>query len=191
MIIRDKQIKTILIFDADGSEDTSVVVVNLCAELARKTGKKELIIDANLRNPSISKILNVEGQGLSEVLEEKVPIEDAIVDVGSGLQLMPAGESNINPHTLFELSFISNVLSWVKDNYDIVIITCSDLKNFRDAVTLSSYVDAIILVINEDKARKQIIRSAIEPLFKENRNVIGAILNNHKYVIPEIIYKLT
>lgn len=192
LLMKDKNLKSLLVTDAEGSEGTTVIIANLGIYLANRAGHKVLIIDANLRNPSIHKILNTpDNPGLADVLEDKVSFDLAIQVLDSNLAVLTSGKTELNPCTLLDSSMMSNVIKKAKDRYDIVFINSADLKNFTDTAILSSITDGIAIVINEGKARRQVVKDAIALLEQKKVNLIGAILNNRTYVIPKIIYKLT
>jgi len=192
ILMKDKNLKSLLITDAEGSEVTTAVIANLGVYLAHKTGYRVLIIDANLRNPSVSKIFSIfVSPGLVNVLEEKIPFEDAIQNLGSHLHVLPAGEAVSNPVILLDSSMMSNVMRKAKEQYEIVLINCLDLKNFTDAVVFSSLTDGTVLVINQGEVKQRVAKSAIAPLEQKKINIVGVILNNRTYVVPKIIYDLT
>ena len=192
LLMKDKNLKSLLITDAEGSEGTTAIIANLGSCLAYKAGHRVLIIDANLRTPAVSNILNIsDTPGLTDVLEEKIPLDSAVQDLGSNLYVLPAGKTVFNPITLLDSSVMSDVIKKAKEQYEIVFINCIDLNKFSDAVILSSIVDGTALIVNEGKVRRQVIKNAIAPLEQKKVNLIGVILNNRTYVIPKIIYDLT
>jgi capsular exopolysaccharide synthesis family protein len=190
--MKAKNLKTLLITDAEGSEDTVKIIANLSAVLAYKAGHKVLIIDANLRTPEVSKIFKISNvPGLADVLEGKISFEDAVQNLDSNLTVLPAGETILNPINLLESSTMSDLIKRIQGKYDLIFINSADLKNFIDAVVLSSVIDGVILVVNEGKTRRHVVKNAIIPLEQKKVNILGIILNNRKYVIPKIIYKIT
>jgi len=192
LLMKDKNIKVILIADAEGSEETTDVIANLGFYFARMGGQRALIIDANLRNPSVFKIFNISNsKGLINVLEEKIPFEDAVQDLGSRLYVLPAGKTVLNPIILLDSPIMSNLIKRAKEQFEMILIKCADVKNFKDFFILSSIVDGIALVVNEGGSRRFVVKSAIDQMKQKNINIIGVILNNRTYVIPKIIYKLT
>ncbi len=200
LLIRDKNLETVLITDAEFSEDTAAVIANIGFCVARKEtdykvltkelNHKVLIIDANLRAPSISKVFNVSnGHGLTDVLQGKVSFEDAVQDMGSNLYVLTAGSSVfLNPTILLGSPNMTDVIKTAKERYGTVFFACADVKNFTDSAILSSSVDGTVLVINEGKVRLGVVKNAIAPLQQKEANLIGAILNNRTFPIPKIIY---
>jgi capsular exopolysaccharide synthesis family protein len=191
LLMKNKNLKSLILSDAEGSKETAIVTANLGLYLSY-TGCSVLIIDANLRNSSMNDIFNVpESPGLRDVIEGKVALEGALQDIGVNMNILTTGETTLNPAEQLNSSAISDIMQKVKELYDVVLISCQDIKNFTDAVILSSIADGFILVVNEGKVKRQIIKHAIAPLEQENVDIVGAIIANRRYVIPEIIYKLT
>jgi len=190
LFVKNKSLKSFLITDAEGSEQTATIVANLGIYLAARQGHKVLIIDANLGIPSMSKIFNTSNTpGLSDVLGGKISFEETVHKLDSNLYILPAGNTVLNPITFLESSNMSEVIKKAKEQFEVVFIECADLRNFTDAVILSSIVDGVILVVTEGKVRRHIVKNAIAPLEEKKVNLVGVILNNRKFPIPEIIYK--
>jgi capsular exopolysaccharide synthesis family protein len=185
-------LKTILLTDVEGSEVNAITIANLGTYLSHNTGNKVLIIDANFRKPSLHQIFNIpNSRGFTNVLDEKIKLDDTIIDLGSHLYFLPTGKTMSNGLALLNSPIMSDVIKKVKEQYDIIFVRCADIKNFTDAVILSSITDGLIVSINEEKDRRQIVKKAIAPFQKQNAKIIGAILNDCKYVIPKMIYKIT
>jgi capsular exopolysaccharide synthesis family protein len=192
LLMKDRNLKSILLADTEGSRENAAVIANLGVFAAQKTENKVLIIDADLRSSALSNFFNVASTpGLADILEEGISFENAIQDMGSNLSLLPAGKTGINPVVLLESSTMSDIIKKAKEHYDITYIHCPDLRNFTDGVILSSITDGFVLIVNEGKIKRQIVKHAISPIEQENIKILGVIINNFRYVIPEIIYKLT
>ena len=194
LLMRDKNINSFLMVDAEGSEGTAAVIANIGINMSHKGDFRVLIIDANLRmtNSNISKVFNISDTiGLTDVLEKKISFEEAIQVLDFNLSVLPAGKTEFNPIILLESSILADLIKDAKETYELVIINCADIKNYIDAIVLSSFADSTILVVNERKVRKHIIENALVPLNKKNANIAGAILNNRTYVIPKIVYNMT
>lgn len=192
LLMNDLNIKTILITDAEEAEGTAAVVANLgfCSSL--KAGYRVLIIDANLRRPYMCGLFNMSNDvGLADILQHKIEFDEGICSIDTNLDFLPAGKADINPIALLDSVLMREVLNKVKDVYDMVIIYCADLRKFTDSVALSSKTDATILVINEGKVSRHVLGKVIRPLKEKKVHIMGAILNNRTYIIPEVIYKLT
>ena len=87
---------------------------------------------------------------------------------------------------------MSGLLNKVKDNYDAVIVDSNiDLKNISDVLLLSTLTDGVIILLNEGGTRRLFVQDIIGRLEEMKINVIGVILNNCRYPIPEIFYRFT
>jgi capsular exopolysaccharide synthesis family protein len=192
LLMKDKNFKSFLIADVEGAVENAVVIANLGLFLSKRTGNSVILIDANLRNSSLSKIFNVSDvAGLADILEERNTFENTVQSVDSNLYILPSGKTSLNSLLLLESSSLAEVMRKAKEHFEIVLINCADIKNFPDGGVLGSLTDGFLLIINEGKVKHHIVRNAIDPIEKNNINVIGAIMNNCRYVIPEIIYRLT
>jgi len=189
--MKDNNIKSLLITDAEGSQDSAFIVINVGTYIAQRTSNKVLIIDADLRKSSVSEILNISNrQGLNEIIDEKVLFEDVVHNLDSNLYVLPAGKTVLNPVTILDSSIMSDLIKMAEEKYDLVLINAVGVTNFIDSVLLSSITNGFAVVINEGHIRRQVIKEAIAPLKQRNVDIVGAILNNRKYVIPDILYKL-
>lgn len=192
MLMTEKKMKSFLFIDAEGSDGTAAIIANIGVCLANRKGNKVLVIDANLRNPSLSAIFDIPNSpGLTEVLGHKIDFMAAVKDLDANLHFLPAGETEFNPTILQEPSLLSDLIENEKEFYNIILVSCADIKNYTDSVSLSSKMDGVILVVNEGNVRRQVVKGAIAPLEHKEVNMVGAILNNRTYSLPGIIYRLT
>lgn len=191
LLIRDKNIKSLLITAASPLERSAGVIANLGNLLSTKAGQKVIIIDANLKAPALNKIFDIsEGPGLADVLERKTPFEKATQDIRPNLTVLPAGDTQLEPALLLESTRMGDVIKIAKEKYGLVLIDYSNLMNLRDTCILSSYLDGVILVVSEGKTRLHAIKSLIEPLRENKVNLIGTVLDNRTFPIPKVIYKI-
>lgn len=189
LLLRDKNMKSLLIAGISQGEAVTSTVVNLGNYLSKISGHKVLIIDANFRNPSIHKAFKLsESNGLSQVLENKINFDDAVKDLGANLFVLVAGKTALNPITLLESRTMADIIRLAKERYEVVLVDCADLGNYKDSVVLSACLDGVALTVSEGKTRRQPVNAALTPLRQKNVNVLGVILRNRSYVIPQAIY---
>lgn len=188
--MKNKKLKSIMITAASPLEGSTGITANLCYYLSKKAGRKAIIIDANLKFPVIHKIFNIpENPGLSNVLEGEISFEEAVHDLGHNLSVLPAGKTSLDSTLLLDSTSMINVIKAAKEKYEFVFIDYADLKDFQDAYVLSSYLDGVVLVVNEGKTRYHAVKTLIAPFEEGKSNMIGVILNNRTFAIPKIIYK--
>ena len=189
LLMKDKNLKSLLLTSALPKEGTTTIVANLAKHLSQKQGHKVLIIDANLRNPSMHKAFKISDKsGLADVLEGRTSFERAVQDIGSNLNVLTAGKTELNPITLLDSHRMSELLKTARERYEIVLIDGANLKDSKDSIILANYVDSICFIINEGKTRRQVVKSAMASLEQKKVSLLGAILNNRTFVIPGFIY---
>ena len=190
LLLKDRRLKSILLTAALSKEGVTTIIANLGKNLATTKRHKVLVIDANLRNPSLHIALKAPNDiGLSDILEGKLNFEKAIKDLGAGLTLLCAGKTDLNPITLLESHKMEELMKYVRDRYDAILVDCADLRDYRDAQVLAKDVDGVIVTVNEGKTRRQVVQAEIVPLVKLKTPLLGAILNRRTFPIPENIYK--
>lgn len=182
--------KSALIASSLPEEGNSTVVANLAKYLSEKSGHKVLLIDANLRKPSLHKIFRIENQpGLTDVSDGTVAFDNALHSVNDNLFVLPSGNNLFEPVTILGSNLMFDIIKEAEKKFELVFLDSTNLKNYKDAVAVSSYVDGIILMINEGKTRREVLKAAIAPLKQNKANFIGAVLNNRTFAIPKMIYE--
>lgn len=190
LLLKDKNLKSLLVASAAESEGADSVITNLGFCLSRELGHKVIIIDANLRKPSVHKIFNLQDDhGLAEILEGRITFEKAISPVGNKLSVLPAGKTALNPIILLDSAKFSEVVRLAQEQYEIALFNCAELNNFKDCLVLSKYLEGIAIVVNEGRTRYHTANNAIALLKQKKSNLIGAILSNRVYAVPKIIYE--
>jgi len=170
----------IMITSAVAGEGKSLTAVNLAISLAQELDLTVLLVDADLRRPSIHRYLDFEpGQGLSDCLLNEVDPVDAIINTNiSRLSIMPAGKEVANPLELFSSRKMQDLLTELKhqskDRY--IIIDTPPLLPFAETRSLGHLVDGIVFVIQEGLAPRESVQEAIETL--KGCPILGVLLNN-------------
>lgn len=190
-LLMDENNYTSLLFaDAQGTYEAAAMIVNIAIILSRRQ-LKVLIIDADLKSSAIANILKIQDTvGLADVIEGRATFMSAMQSHGSDIHVLTSGGSDGNSKKMLNISKTTEILKEVGDHYDVILINIGDIHN-TDTCLLSSCTDGFVLVISEGKVRKQVLKKAFSPFEQKDINIIGAILNKRKYVIPKIIYKLT
>ena len=191
LLIKDKNIKSLLITAPTTREGSASIIANLSNFLSSKAGRKVIIIDANIKAPAVHKFFNISDRpGLANVLECKTLFEKVAQDINPNLTVLPAGDTSLEPALLLESAAMVNVIKIAKEKYGLVLIDYSNLTSSREICILSSYLDGVIVVVSEGKTRHHVLKELIEPLRDKKVNLIGAVLNNRTFPIPKVIYKM-
>jgi len=182
--------KVIMITSALPQEGKTTTSINCAVVLAQK-GVRVLLIDADLRRPSIHKTLGMGPRsGLSNVLTGSANIEQAITrsPVLPNLSVLPAGTPPPNPAELLASSNMRDLLEELRGQYDHIVVDTPPTLSVTDAVVLSPRADAIVLVIRSGQTTKQALRRSRDILMQVNAKVSGVLLNAVDLSSPDYYY---
>ncbi|HEX7893967.1 MAG TPA: polysaccharide biosynthesis tyrosine autokinase, partial [Terriglobales bacterium] len=171
--------KTILITSALPREGKTTTSINTAIVLAQK-GTRVLLIDADLRRPSIHKTLGLGARvGLSNVLTGGATVQQATVrsSLMPNLYILPAGTPPPNPAELMASTQMVDLLAELREQYDHVVVDTPPTLSVTDAVVISTKADAVVLVIRSSQTTKPALRRARDILMQVNARVAGVLLN--------------
>ncbi len=163
----------------EGKSTTAVILAELFASLGRKT----LLIDADLRRPSVTRLLGIEKPklGLVEVVLGHAELDEAVIKgVHDNLQILPVGQLAPNPAELIASQALGDFIEKCRDEYSLIIMDSSPVMGLADAPMLSRLADATIFVLEANKVPFAQARAAIRRVQSANGNVAGAILTKYK-----------
>jgi len=172
------------------TDGKTVTSVNSAIVLAQE-GRRVLLVDADLRRPSISKSLGIDsGAGLSTVLAGNVLPESVILPSPQlpNLFLLPAGPISPRPSELLNSARMKHLLAQWREMFDHVIIDSSPILAVTDTVRLSVEVDAVILVVRSAQTSKAALRRAVMLLAQVNAKLLGVVFNAFDSTSPEHYY---
>lgn len=182
--------KVIMVTSALPQEGKTTTSINCAVVLAQK-GVRVLLIDADLRRPSIHKTLGLGPRsGLSNVLTGSATLEQAITraPILPNLSVLPAGTPPPNPAELLASPNMRDVLVELREQYDHIVIDTPPTLSVTDAVVLSPRADAIVLVIRSGQTTKQALRRSRDVLMQVNAKVSGVLLNAVDLSSPDYYY---
>ncbi len=176
------QAHSIVITSALPAEGKSTVAANLAIALA-ETASRVLLIDADLRRPSIADLMSLEGAaGLTTVLIGRADFADVVQEWGDGhLDVLTAGDIPPNPSELLASPAMSDLLAAVEDRYDVILIDSAPLLPVTDAAILSRLALGTIVVANAKRLRRPQLADGLLFLKQVDARVLGIVLNRaHK-----------
>lgn len=191
LLFKSENLRSFLITSATANEGSAKIVANTGYYLARILQHRVLIIDANLRTSSMSRLLKhtaPQEKGLAAYLEDRASIDEIVQDYGVGPDVITGGATNKNPATLLGSEKMGQLLKTAAREYDIVLIDCANVQDYKDAAVLSALADGLALTVNEGATRRQVVQNACAQLQEHNAKIKGVILNNRTFPIPGIIY---
>lgn len=175
-----KDVQSLVITSALASEGKSWIAANLAAMFAQE-GKKVLLVDSDMRNPSAHETFNIQNElGLSNILAEQIKAESAVKRTSvDNLDLLVSGPIPYNPAELLASTSMDNFMESAKKNYDIIIFDSPPLLSVVDGQILANKCDGSILVINSGNTERQKAIKAKEAISLANGKLMGVILNNY------------
>lgn len=173
----DNPPRSIIVTSPNPSEGKSTVTASLAHAFA-KSGRPTVLVDADLRRPTIAKIFGLDNSvGLSQVLSGQVGIEDAIQQFGdTELYVIPAGKIPPNPSELLGSTKMQRLVEELKTEY-LVLIDVPPLLPVTDGSLLSASVDGAILVTKVGSTRKDQAEAAKAMIDKVQGVVLGTVMN--------------
>jgi polysaccharide biosynthesis transport protein len=182
--------RVIMVTSARPQEGKTTTSINSAIVLAQK-GTRVLLVDGDLRRPSIHKTLGMGPRsGLSNVLTGSATLAQVIAPSPNlpNLFVLAAGTPPPNPAELLASANMKEVLDELREQYDHIVIDTPPTLSVTDAVVLSPRMDAIILVIRSGQTTKQALRRARDILLQVNAHVTGVLLNAVDLRSPDYYY---
>ena len=175
----DKKLKTLAFTSATPGEGKSTTISNLAVTLALQD-EKVLLIDADLRKPTIHQLMEVRNRyGLTSLISQRVAIGEAILPTfkTKNLDILPSGPIPHNPSELLGSKMMQDLIVELSQKYDWLLFDTPPVLAVTDAQVLGSLCDGVILVLKSHRTEKKELIKAKELLEKANTNLIGTVIN--------------
>jgi capsular exopolysaccharide synthesis family protein len=174
----DRSVKSLLITSATPGEGKSTAIIHLAIAHAEQ-GKKTLIIDADLRRPSIHKKLNLNGSlGLSNVLLGEFRWKETIVknEQWPDLDVVPSGTASRRASDLVG-SMMMDILDEASKEYDLILVDAPPLLGFAEAMQVAKSVDGVVVMARAGQTSRRAVATVLATLKRLRANIIGLVLN--------------
>ncbi|WP_412768014.1 CpsD/CapB family tyrosine-protein kinase [Halobacillus yeomjeoni] len=175
----DTELESMLVTSASPSEGKSITTANTAVVFAQQ-GKKVLLVDADLRKPTIHYTFRVDNTfGLSNYLVSQHSVLDLVrgSDV-ENLDVLPCGPIPPNPSELLGSQKMEKFLEEAKEIYDMVIFDTPPVLAVADSQVLSRIVDGVLLVVRSKQTEQEAAIKAKEQLEQSKANILGVVLND-------------
>jgi polysaccharide biosynthesis transport protein len=185
--------KTLLVTSSNQSDGKTTTAINTAFVLAQ-TGAQVLVIDADLRKPSLHSVFGLPrgGGGLSTILSREMGGQEMMEMVKyhaeSKLHVLPAGPVPPNPAELLGSEQMRSFMHVCQAHFTHIIIDSPPVALFTDGVLLSSLADGVLLVVNAGKSSRDIVRIACKVLTDVRAKIFGVVLNNVKMNLDDNLY---
>jgi capsular exopolysaccharide synthesis family protein len=186
----DSGVRTLLITSPTPNEGKSFVAANLAVTIAQG-GKNVVLLDTDLRHPTIHHIMGTEKNlGLSNLLytiSEEGNIFDRFIGIDAYFQtagedintlsILSSGKSVPNPAEVLNSQLFHDLITWLHDRYDAVVIDSAPLLAVTDAAIVATQVDGVALVVNAGETRVGAVLQSIDRLNSVGAKLLGVIIN--------------
>ncbi|MBR8832757.1 MAG: polysaccharide biosynthesis tyrosine autokinase [Stigonema ocellatum SAG 48.90 = DSM 106950] len=182
LLSSDRPIRSIIISSAMARDGKSTVAFHL-AQIATAMGQRVLLVDADLRQPIIHSLSNLNNSwGLSSLITTNLPVEEVIRQLPSMNQLSVITAGPIPPDSTKLLSSqkMKRLMENFHNTFDLVIYDAPPLVGLADASLLAPHTDGIVFVVKIDKTDSSMVKRALDSLKMSRVNVLGLVANGQK-----------
>lgn len=170
------------ISSAEPSDGKTTISANLAVSFAQ-VGKKTLVIDADLRRPGMTALMELKGQpGVTDVLVAKGSVAELARKVVrptglDGLDIIPAGPRRSDSAELLAGENFVDLLAWADSRYDQVLIDCPPVLAVSDAQVVGRLVDGVVVVVSPEKNHRRLVVRACDSFRSAGVHVFGVVAN--------------
>jgi protein-tyrosine kinase len=188
----EKSIKTILFSGTTHGDGSSTTAINFATTLAKSCLLKVLLIEANLRTPSLQELFHLEPHhGLSDLLTNGSHPEAILKKVGThSLYVVTPGARHAPPVSLFESKPFCEFLTSMREKFDYIILDGPPLLSFTESRVLCAKVDGVVMVLASGTTRRQVAARTKKEIEEAGGKVLGMVLNKRKFHIPRWLYRM-
>ncbi|MFC0478402.1 CpsD/CapB family tyrosine-protein kinase [Robertmurraya beringensis] len=177
--LNEDEKNNLLVVSSPGqSEGKSTIIANTAISIAQQK-EKVLLIDGNLRNPSIHQLFKVTNEvGLTDVLSKKTPLCEAITKCNiNNLDLLTSGPIPLDPAELLESEKMKELLLHIKPLYDLILVDSPSVLEVTDTKVLANLCDGVILVVQKAKTKLVAAQESKKVLEFAKAPLVGVIVN--------------
>lgn len=180
--VNTESLKTILVTSSAPQEGKTTIAVNLAGSFAHSK-KKVLLIDCDLRKPSVHKLFGMnKTPGLIDYLIGSAKLKDVISPSGiSNLFYLTSGTIPPNPAEMLDSQEMRTFLKQMREEYDLIILDSPPIIAVTDSEILTSMVDGTMLVVSSENTEIEMMERSVELIRRENTQFLGTVLNNFSY----------
>jgi len=187
--IRDvRPLKVLMIVSAVPGEGKTLTSANLALTLSESYGSRVLLLDADLRRPSLHNVFDIPNNaGLREALLSDTGVITSPTRISANLDVLTAGKVAMDPMTLLTSDGMRSLLERAAEAFEWVLIDTPPVGLLPDAGLLTSVADGAILVVRAGSTRCQLARHAVEAIGRER--ILGVVLNQLTDEMRPSVYK--
>lgn len=176
-VFPDSSHKVFAISSANPSEGKSTTSVNTAIAFSQ-LNRKVLLIDADLRKPTICKVLKLSNAvGLSGVLAKICSLNDAVQKIDTNLHVLGSGQIPPNPSELLSSANMDELLAVLTKHYDYIIIDTPPINLVSDFAAIATKTDGIVIVVKANQTRHDEFKKAVTKVKLSHSKILGVVIN--------------
>jgi capsular exopolysaccharide synthesis family protein len=185
---QNRPLKKLLITSSIPEEGKSMVAANLACALAQRTRHRTLLMDGDLRRPSVAKLFGLgKIPGITEWLKGDLGPMTSIYHLKeAGLWVLPAGDSSRNPLELMQSGRLSGLMEQLTSWFDWIVIDSPPVLPLADTSIWMRLADGVLLVTRQGATEKKQLKRALEAI--EQNKLLGALLNSSESTTNNYYY---
>lgn len=174
-----KGVKTLAVTSATNREGKTSVATQLALSIASASGEKTLLIDGDMRDPDVHKLLGASLEpGLAEILGQGCSVRETIAAASDApLDVLPAGRLPTSPHRLFRDGALESLLDEIRSSYRYIVIDTPPVLGASEALLLARAADACLFCAMWDTSRMDQVHTACRRLVTADVRSLGIVLN--------------
>lgn len=170
------KMKLVMVTSAQSGDGKTLTSVNLALILSGSFHRRVLLIDADLRRPSIADIYRLsDRRGLSEALKERADQKLPVIRLKEGLTLLPAGRPDPDPMSGLSSERMQRILQDASERFDWIVVDAPPVGIVPDATILAPEMDAVLFVVRAGKTPYSLVEKAIDAVGRDR--IFGVVLN--------------
>lgn len=172
--------KVVTISSPQAGDGKTTNAINIAIAFSQ-LGKKVLLLDCDLRRPTVAKRMRVEFEkGMSDLLAGFATAEETIINISENFDILPAGAIPPNPSEMLASSAMDNLLHSLREKYDFIIIDSPPLGIVSDPLVIAPKTDGIVVIVKQKATRHAELSKVLDRIKLSNVHLLGVLLNSAK-----------
>lgn len=187
-----RHLKSFVVSSTIHGEGKTVTSANLAFVLAEDLNAKSvLLVDADMRKGRVSRLLGLgPRKGLSDILSNGTPFHEGLVDIGvKNLTVLPSGMVPTNPSELLGSTKMNRFIQELRGRFDMIVFDTPPVMSVTDPGVLGAQCDGVFMIVQAGRTQRTSVQHAEHLLTHAHAKILGYIVTNVEYHLPEYIYR--
>lgn len=186
-----KKKRSLLVTSSIPGEGCTTTCLSMAYSLSTLTNQRILLLDGHINKPQLHALLEIDTEaGLTDYALSTIPEEEAIYPTRfSNLFLMPRGKQTEHSMDVFTSPRFQGIRDGLAHKYDYLIMDSPPFLTSSDVTVAVSHFDAVVLVVQCNRTKKEVVELVIDKISKAGGRVLGIVLNRREYYIPKFLYR--